>query len=78
MFFNDETDPCPKTVKSLYLGFGDLSIHVRDPSGLPDGRGVVDMARNVFRHCAGVSIVADATSRGRGTRPCTSIVIQNH
>ena len=31
MFFNDDSDPCHKTVKSLYLGFGGLSIHVRDP-----------------------------------------------
>ena len=54
-----------------------VSIIMHDPSGLPDGRGVVDMTRNVFQHCAGVSIVADAKSRGRGTRPCTSIVIKN-
>jgi hypothetical protein len=54
MFFNDETDPCYKTVKSMYLGFGDLSTTVGgSPASLMTmgASGITgDTPVQVFRH----------------------------
>ena len=73
MFFNDESNPCDKTVQSLYFGFGDLS-HGGRVCGLPDDYGGIRHHWRTLRgKCSGIG----GHWRARGARLLGHEELQN-